>query len=1267
MQLREKNDRLLNNQLEIWSFEPNIETYSFLPDHGFQDMVVLPGSFYIDQALQFASSKLNYSELYLTDINYRQLFLIGGKEEKLHFSTNIGESATEIWCSQRGDSEPNGSLVSLSIPHSVPDRSIIEDLDLDSVNSEQPEILSGQDCYERLLANGNQYGPQFQVVDQVWLGERTALGKIKLSNKVSSEIQQFAVHPVLLDACVQVLASLTSSAGKTFVLGGFQEVRLIRTIQDDFYCKAVLNERQDSANVFLYDVNGEHFGSLIGASYSFLDHSTKIASTKLVITSTFTADPLQGSLAFWSSTLKLPFNIEIAPYNQVFQELLDPSSQTRSNAQGANILLLGLEDWMRKGHQLQSNFSGPELAAIIGEQDSYVLPNGLKIAHLNQYETEYLYQEIFVDQSYNKHDIVIKDGDCILDIGANIGMFTLWVNQQCKNPRVYAYEPSPVVHEILSANAQLYGSNVKAFAYGVADQKREAEFTFYEKSSVFSSFNADAELDKEAISAVVRNMLRESSTADTGALDAYLDEIMVDRMQSKNFTCQLISIADIIEENNLESIDLLKIDAEKSELPILHGIADDNWPKIKQIVMEVHDTEGPVIAEVKEILEKRGFEFHIEEEDLLQHSGLYNIFATRKGQVSQEEADNRWEEVEKNINDLSATLESVAANSSVPYLVMVAPRSPGVKEIQELENRYQKLEDLLLSRISKVKNLHAFGSSEVDRYYEVPEYFDPEGNEIGHVPYTNEYFAALGSTVARKFYSLHSTPRKVIVLDCDNTLWKGVVGEEGVQGVTIDEEYKFLHDFMIQQTKEGMILCLCSKNAEQDVLDIFQQRDDMLLSLDHIVAHKINWEAKSDNIKILAQELNLGLDSFIFIDDNAMETAEVSAACPSVLTFTLPQDPLKIPEFLKNIWAFDHMEVTKEDQQRTKMYQQNIQREHLKEESLTLKDFIGSLNLDITIEEPTSEDFPRISQLTHRTNQFNLTTIRRSESEIRKLLKSDELHALTVRVRDRFGDYGLVGVILYKLQQAALHVDTFLLSCRVLGKGVAHKMVQTLGEKASNQGLEKVVLNFIPTTKNLPALKFLESIATEFMSDLETGHRFDLPVAIAKTLAFDPDAGQPASDSQDLSSTVQSPVLVSNQILAEIAGELSTPAAILKQIQSSHAVVDVKVSSAEYIAPENDLEKAIAEIWSQVLNSSNIGINDNFFEIGGTSLKGVQLVALLKRNLNLDISIVNLFESPSISSMVSTLQGDSSSTVNAETSRQRGANRRERKRGRNRR
>ena len=226
---------------------------------------------------------------------------------------------------------------------------------------------------------------------------------------------------------------------------------------------------------------------------------------------------------------------------------------------------------------------------------------------------------------------------------------------------------------------------------------------------------------------------------------------------------------------------------------------------------------------------------------------------------------------------------------------------------------------------------------------------------------------------------------------------------------------------------------------------------EMPLSLRHFAAWRWNWQSKAENVTSLAEELGLGLDSFVFVDDNPKECAELSGELPEVLSLALPEDIERTPEFLNHVWAFDHPVVTEEDRNRNVYYSQQQEFGAEVRRAASLEEFMSSLDLRVVIQPFAPAKLARVAQLTQRTNQFNLTTIRHTEAEIQSL--GNEYEIYTAEVSDRFGDYGLVGVLICRHDDAALIVDTFLLSCRVLGRGVEHRIVAFLGQTALSRGV----------------------------------------------------------------------------------------------------------------------------------------------------------------------------------------------------------------------
>ena len=415
-------------------------------------------------------------------------------------------------------------------------------------------------------------------------------------------------------------------------------------------------------------------------------------------------------------------------------------------------------------------------------------------------------------------------------------------------------------------------------------------------------------------------------------MEEYVSELTADRLRRRTHECRLTSVSDIIRENQIDKIDLLKIDAEKSELDIIKGIEDRDWPKIDQIVIEIHDRTHEAVKRIEDLLIEKGYRCAVEQETLLEHSGLFNLYATRGGPLTRfipirgcrtvatrmGQARQTADSLKRNIQEFCAALRSFMNQATVPLVLCVCPRTPAAEADAELKAALDDAEEALLSEAGTMANVHTISSASPLQRYPVKDYYDPHSHQVAHIPYTPECYAAIGTALVRTIFNLKRDPFKVIVLDCDNTLWKGVCGEDGPLGIEVTAPYRALQEFMIGQMNAGMLLCLCSKNNEKDVLDVFDQRTDMLLKREHFVSWRINWNSKSENIKSLANELNLGLDSFIFIDDNPVDCADVKINCPGVLTLQLPRNTESFSSFLNHVWAFDH---TRLDRGRSKPHQ----------------------------------------------------------------------------------------------------------------------------------------------------------------------------------------------------------------------------------------------------------------------------------------------------------------------------------------------------------
>ncbi len=600
------------------------------------------------------------------------------------------------------------------------------------------------------------------------------------------------------------------------------------------------------------------------------------------------------------------------------------------------------------------------------------------------------------------------------------------------------------------------------------------------------------------------------------------------------------------------------------------------------------------------------------------------------GQIDR--ADERSASVERNAVDLATAVRAAAQRAATPLVVGLCPPSSALRSRPELRVSLQALEKAFRADVADLSNVR-FLSMDAFEDWPLERLLDPEQDRLGHVPYTPRFFAALAHDVARLAHALKTQPVKVLVLDCDNTLWNGIVGEDGVSGIRIRERETDLQRFALEKKKAGVLLCLASKNSAADVFEVFENRDDMVLKLDDIVAAQIHWQPKSESVRALAQELNLGLDSFAFIDDNPVECAEVRAACPEVLVLNLGEDEDPVA-FLGNVWPLDVLVVTDEDRQRSDMVRENLARDRLAKSSTGMAAFIEELDLRIDIAAPTASQIARVAQLTQRTNQFNFTTRRRSEAEIVQVAQQDQ-SCLVVEVRDRFGDYGLVGVVIYGLFGEALLVDTFLLSCRVLGRGVEHAVLRELGKISASAGKARIEMPFIPSKRNMPARRFLDSLAAEVREEGEA-LRFVMSTAQASEVAYAPgqapvelptpnEKAQTASPAQSVAQAV-----TRSARWNRVARCYRSPDEILaaSRQRSRH---DRDLAS-EAVSPKTPTEAALCGIWSEVLGISEVGTNDHYYDdLGGTSLQAVTICARIERELGVRVPLVALLESPTIS------------------------------------
>ena len=380
------------------------------------------------------------------------------------------------------------------------------------------------------------------------------------------------------------------------------------------------------------------------------------------------------------------------------------------------------------------------------------------------------------------------------------------------------------------------------------------------------------------------------------------------------------------------------------------------------------------------------------------------------------------------------------------------------------------------------------------------QFFDRRFWYSSRYPFASEAARLIARSIVGIGVVLASPRAKVLVLDADNTMWGGVVGEDGFDGIKLGPDYpgNIFVDFqrrILDFQQRGLILAMCSKNNAADVAQVLEQHPHQVLRDEHFAARRVNWVTKPENLKSLAEELNLGLDSFIFVDDSDHECAAVRHALPQVEVVQVPSRLIDIPRCLDAVARLEVLALTSEDLAKTEMYAQERKRRELLESAGSgaaaggsaggnASDYLSRLGMKMTLQLGAKNHVPRLSQLTQKTNQFNLTTRRYDEQQIQAFMQRPDWVVADFSLADTFGDSGIVGLALIELQspKRAL-VDTFLMSCRVIGRQAEAAFLHALFRHLHSSGVEEVIAEFVPSAKNELVKMLLPEQGFEAMAD----------------------------------------------------------------------------------------------------------------------------------------------------------------------------------------
>ena len=553
----------------------------------------------------------------------------------------------------------------------------------------------------------------------------------------------------------------------------------------------------------------------------------------------------------------------------------------------------------------------------------------------------------------------------------------------------------------------------------------------------------------------------------------------------------------------------------------------------------------------------------------------------------------------------------------------------------------------LQRRMEELDRVEFWWGEKVAARHGCSEIFDPEAETLGAIPFQDKYYAALGTLVARIVDRLRRAPVKLVATDADETLWQGIVGEAGRDALSVPPLMRDFQQRLVSLEQKGCLLAVASKNEEKDVRDVLAHHPDMQVREDKVVAVKANWQPKAENLRALAGELNLGADSFVFIDDNPVELAEMAARFPEVSRLSVPRIDEVGENYWSNVWLLDADPVASSGG-RTQKYREHAERESVRSAADSMAAFRASLDLQIDF-EPLESDWNRASELTLRTNQFHAAPRRMEASALQAWAKEDEGHGgFIARVKDRFGDYGQCGLVLWEpsADSSELQAGTFLLSCRAMGRGVEHAMLRELAKTAEGAGQKQISLQYVKSDRNRPVRDWMESLPGTWQVDASEERAWIISVAEAARVEVEDQAvdasksANPAIASSRLEARTDRSV--GGKLYEKIAREFTEGKAVLERLRQRGGMAMKSRSLASAVAPQTAAEQALHEIWQEVLGRSEeeFGVTDDFFGLGGHSLKAVQVLSRFDRAGFGEIGLAAFFADPTIRGLAGSAAGN---------------------------
>jgi FkbH-like protein len=432
------------------------------------------------------------------------------------------------------------------------------------------------------------------------------------------------------------------------------------------------------------------------------------------------------------------------------------------------------------------------------------------------------------------------------------------------------------------------------------------------------------------------------------------------------------------------------------------------------------------------------------------------------------------ESIEEQAAHLQDLVDAFLKNSTGVLVINTFPACPSWPLQVLPDQRRISIEKINAGILERYKNHPRIQVIDLDglvAYAGCQNAMSPQMMSMARIPFSETFLKLLASKVVSHVVATAGLSKKCLVLDCDNTLWSGIIGEDGLDGIAIGRDWpgrEFLEfqKAILELYEQGVILALNSKNNPADVMQVLNEHPQMLLREKHFASIMANWDPKPQNMQKIAEQINIGLDSMVFIDDNPAERELIRQTLPQVETLEMPADPSLFARTLRETGLFARAYLTEEDKKRGEIYASQRQRDHFQKSCATLDDFLKSLEMVVSIRLAGKDDVKRTAQLTQRTNQFNLTTRRYTEADIAGMTQDPNWRIYVLGLKDKFGDNGTVGLAIVKTRPKDWFIDTFLMSCRVIGRQVEDALVDRILRDAIEAGCESVSAEYIPSAKN---------------------------------------------------------------------------------------------------------------------------------------------------------------------------------------------------------